>query len=189
MVVRITDKAAADTVGSTVGRTLGRTIARTIGQCILYGSFALFIGVFSTWPRYQHLAPEEALLRLSFKHPGKTKADCRERGAAELAKIPANMRQALDCPRERSPVRVRVELDGKGLYDESFPPSGWSKDGASTGYRRLPIRAGRHHLRVRFADDVRVAGFNFEREQTVEVKPGQVVLIDFAPDKGGVVIR
>lgn len=177
MVMRIMDKAAA------------RTLGRTLGQGILYGLFALFIGYFSTWPRYQHLAPDEALLRLSFKHPGKTKAECRERGAAELAKIPANMRQALDCPRERSPVRVRVELDGKDLYDESFAPTGLSKDGASTGYRRLPIRAGRHHLKVQFADDVRVAGFNFEREQTVEVKPGQVVLIDFAPDKGGVVIR
>ena len=164
-------------------------VAKYVGQGVLYALFAAVIGYFSTLPKYHHLEPDQALLRLSFKHPGKTKADCRQRSPEELARVPANMRKALDCPRERSPVRVRVELDGKDLYDESFPPSGLSKDGASTGYRRLPIAAGRHHLKVQFADDVRVAGFNFEREHDVHAKPGQVVLIDFAPDQGGIVIR
>jgi len=164
-------------------------VTKWVGQGVLYALFAAFIGYFSTSPKYQHLAPGDALLRLSFKHPGKTKAECRPRTPEELAKTPANMRQALDCPRERSPVRVRVELDGAGLYDESFPPSGLSKDGASTGYRRLPIGAGRHHLKVQFADDVHVAGFNYEREQDVDVKAGQVVLIDFEADRGGIVIR
>ncbi len=163
--------------------------ARYVGQGVLYAAFAVVIGYFSTLPKYQHLQSDQALLRLSFKHAGKTKADCRQRSPEELAKIPPNMRQALDCPRERSPVRVRVELDGADLYDESFPPSGLSKDGASTGYRRLPIAAGHHHLKVQFADDVRVAGFNYQREQEVDAKPGRVVLIDFAGDQGGIVIR
>ena len=163
--------------------------ARYAGQAALYALFALFIGYFSTSPPYRHLAPDQGLLRLSFKHPGKVKADCRQRTPEELARIPANMRQEMDCPRERSPVRVRVEFDGKDLYDEVFPPAGLSRDGASSGYRRLPIAAGAHHLKVQFNDDVRVAGFNYEREQRVEIKAGQVLLIDFAPDKGGVVIR
>ena len=163
--------------------------ARYAGQVALYALFALFIGYFSTSPQYRHLAPDQGLLRLSFKHPGKFKADCRERTPEELAKIPANMRQAMDCPRERSPVRVRVALDGRDLYDDVFPPAGLSRDGASSGYRRLPIAAGLHHLKVQFNDDVRISGFNYEREQRVEVKAGQVVLIDFVPEKGGVVIR
>ena len=164
-------------------------VARYIGQGALYALFAVFIGYFSTSPKYQHLAPDQALLRLSFKHPGKIKVDCRERTPEELAKIRPNMRTLMDCPRERSPVRVRVEFDGKSLYDESFPPAGLSKDGASTGYRRLPISAGRHRLRVRFNDDVRVKDFNYEREAEVDVRPGQVVLIDFAAEKGGILIR
>jgi hypothetical protein len=28
-----------------------------IGQALLYGVFALFIGVFSSWPPYRHLGP------------------------------------------------------------------------------------------------------------------------------------
>jgi len=163
-------------------------ILRFAGQAALYALFALVLGYFSTSPRYRHLESDQALLRLSFSHPGKFKADCRERTPEELAKLPANMRAPLACPRERSPVTVRVEMDDIELVNASFAPSGLSRDGAATGYRRLPIAAGRHTLRVRFNDDARVPGFNYERERTLEVAPGQVVLIDFASEHG-VVIR
>ena len=165
------------------------TLSRYTGQIVLYALFAAFIGTFSDWPRYRHLQTGEALLRLSFSHPGKIKADCRQRTPEELAKLPANMRAPLDCPRERSPVRVRVELDGAELYHEAFAPSGLSHDGASTGYRRLPIAAGRHQVRVQFNDDVRVSGFNYERERVIDAAAGQVVLIDLQPERDGVVIR
>jgi hypothetical protein len=164
-------------------------LLRYAGQAALYALFAAAVGYFSTSPRYQHLRPGEALLRLSFSHPGKIKADCRQRTPEELAKLPANMRAPLDCPRERSPVTVRVELDGAELYHETFAPSGLSRDGASTGYRRAPIAVGQHRVRVQFNDDVRVSGFNYERDRVIDAAAGQVVLIDFAPGRGGVVIR
>jgi hypothetical protein len=164
-------------------------IGRYLGQGVLYALFALLLGYFSTSPRYRHLEPDQALLRLSFTHPGKIVSDCRRRTAEELAKMPANMREDMDCPRERSPVRVRVELDGAPLYDEAFAPAGLKRDGASAAYRRLPIASGEHRLRVQFNDDARVAGFNFERSQVVNALPGQVVLIDFIEDKGGILIR
>jgi hypothetical protein len=165
------------------------TLSRYTGQFALYALFAAFIGYFSASPRYQHLQPGEALLRLSFSHPGRIKADCRRRTPEELAKLPANMRAPLDCPRERSPVLARVELDGAELFHESFTPSGLSRDGNSSGYRRLPIAAGRHRVRVQFNDDVRVSGFNYELDRVVQAAPGQVVLIDFSPERGGVLIR
>jgi len=164
-------------------------LLRYAGQTALYALFAATVGYFSTSPRYQHLRPGEALLRLSFSHPGKIKADCRQRTPEELAKLPANMRAPLDCPRERSPVTVRVELDGAELVHETFAPSGLSRDGASTGYRRVPIAAGRHRVRVQFNDDARVGGFNYERDRIVDAAAGQVVLIDFAAERGGVLIR
>ncbi len=164
-------------------------VLRYLGQAALYAVFALLIGYFSNSPRYRHLAPDEALLRLSFSHPGKVMAACRERGAAELEKMPANMRQSQDCPRERSPVRVSVELDGAPLYDETFAPAGLQHDGAAAGYRRLPIPAGEHRLRVKFNDDARIAGFNYEHSQTVHPVAGDVVLIDFAADRGGILIQ
>lgn len=162
---------------------------RYAGQAVAYAAFAAFVGYFATFPRYQHLQPDEALLRLSFKHPGKPVGECRQRTPEELAKLPPQLRAQVDCPRERSPVHVRVEFDGRPLYDETFPPAGLRRDGAASGYRRLPIAAGKHDLKVAFNDDVKVQGFNYERSATVEVKPGQVILIDFAAERGGVVIR
>jgi len=163
--------------------------ARYIGQGVAYALFALVVGYFSTSPAYRYLEPDQGLLRLSFKHPGKVKADCKKRTPEELAKLQPQFRTEMDCPRERSPVRVRVELDDQPLYDEVFPPAGLSRDGASSGYRRLPIATGTYTLRVQVNDDVRVQGFNFERTAQVAIAPGQVVLIDFNPEQGGVIIR
>jgi len=159
------------------------------GQAVLYGLFAGFVGVFSTWPSYRHLGDDEALLRLSFRHAGAIATDCRSRTPEELAKLPPQLRAQLDCGRERSPVRVKVELDGRPLIDETFAPAGLRRDGAAAGYRRLPIAAGDHRIRVEVNDDVRVQGFNHSGERSLAVRAGQVVLIDFIADQGGVVIR
>ena len=50
-------------------------------------------------------------------------------------------------------------------------------------------QAGEHRLLVQVNDDARVQGFTHERAETVRIRPGQVVLIDFVADRGGVVIR
>jgi hypothetical protein len=162
---------------------------RWITQAILYGLFAVAVGVFSAWPSFRQLAPDQALLRLSLLHPGAFLHDCRTRSAEELAKLPAHMRTAEDCPRERSPVHVKVMLDDVGLVDEHFAPSGLARDGAAAAYRRIAIPAGPHRLRVAVNDDARHADRFQTAEQTVQLVPGQVVLIDFDPRRGGVVIR
>lgn len=158
-------------------------------QALLYGAFAAVIGIFSTSPSYRLLEDDQALLRLSLQHPGQPKGNCRQRTPEELAKMPPQMRAPMDCPRERSPVTVRVELDGRTVIDAVFPPAGLRRDGASAGYRRLPISAGQHTLRVQLNDDARRNDFPHERVATLEVKPGQIVLVDFNPGKGGLLIR
>lgn len=168
---------------------LAARLVRGLGQALLYGLFAATIGLLSGWPALRQLADDEALLRLSFTHPGRLIADCRARSTEEMAKMPANMRQVQDCPRERSAVRVQLELDGTMLVDEAFAPGGLRRDGAAAAYRRMAIGAGRHSLRVRLNDDVRVADFMYERDQDIDVRPGQVVLVDFAADQGGILIK
>jgi hypothetical protein len=164
-------------------------VLRYAAQAALYALFAAFVGYFSTAPTLRLLGDDEALLRLSLLHPGKPKEDCRKRTPEELAKLPPQMRAPLVCPRERSPVRVRVELDGTAVIDESFAPAGLAKDGASAAYRRLPIAAGPHRLRVQLNDDARRSGFTHERTVDLEVKPGRIVLIDFDAERGGVLIK
>jgi hypothetical protein len=162
---------------------------RYLGQAVAYALFALAIGVFATWPGYRLLERDQALLRLSFSHAGKVSTECRQRSPEELAKMQPQMRTPLDCQRERSPVQVRLVLDGQVLVDQAYPPAGLARDGASSGYWRAPIAAGAHSLQVTLRDDVRPGAPVYERSASLDVRPGQLVLIDFKPDQGGVVIR
>ena len=115
-----------------------RGAAAWAAQVVLYGLFAFVIGVFSHWPPYRHLAADAALIKLSLVHAGKPVGDCRRLGAEELAKLPPNMRAPMQCPRERSPVTVELDVDGAPAARVAAQPSGLSRDGA----RRLESAAG-----------------------------------------------
>lgn len=158
--------------------------AALIGQVALYAAFAGVIGYFSSAPQYEHLPPDQALIKLSFSHHGERVAECHKRTAEELAKLAPNMRAPMECQRERSPVTVQLELDGKPLFAGSAPPAGLSKDGVSTLYRRFPVPAGEHLLAVKFNDNVRVKDFNYHREAKVNLKPAQILVVDFSAEKG-----
>jgi len=161
---------------------------RYAAQVLLYVAFGAALGYFSSYPAYEVMPPDEALVRLSFSHGAKPITPCRERTDEELAKLPPNMRLKLDCPRSRSPVRVEVEMDGKLLYDIVAPPAGIRRDGASTVYRRLPVPAGRHEFRARLSDSPD-GEFGYTAQEVVELAPGRVLLIDFNAGQGGFLFR
>lgn len=165
------------------------TVANVLAQILLFGAFGLVIGVFSRWPAYQVLASERAVVKLSFSHHGKPVSECRPTSAAELAKLPPNMRAPVQCPRERSPVTVEIDVDGQTVYRHAARPSGLSKDGASAVYQRLELAAGTHQLAVRLNDDARQPGYTHVREETVVLKPAQILVIDFDSQAGGITFK
>lgn len=176
-------------VSITAHQPAPRSIGSLVGQLLLYALFALVIGVFSHWPTYRHVGDDQALIKVSFTHTGKPLGECRTQSEAELAKLPPNMRAPMVCPRERSPVRFELAVDGQTVLTRSSPPSGLSRDGASAMYQRLVVPAGEHHLRVRLNDDARSVGFAYEREATVRLAPSQVLVIDFDAAKGGITLQ
>jgi hypothetical protein len=159
------------------------TTTRFLGQAVLYGAFALAIGYFSTAPAYTHLAPGQALLKLSFSHGAQRVGECRERSDQELAKLPPNMRVRQDCPRERAPVIVELEMDGVRLYRESLPPSGLSHDGSASVYHRFVVPAGTHRLSARLSDNAK-GDFNYRGEETLTLAPAQIVVVEFHAPTG-----
>ena len=161
---------------------------RIAAQLLLYVPLMALIGYFSTAPKFSPVAEGEALLRLSFIHAGERKAPCRQRTPEELAKLAPNMRAAQDCPRERSPLLVELELDGKVVLRREVAPAGLKSDGNATVYHRLPVPAGRHRIAVRMRDRPG-EGFNHAREETVDLAPGRVLLIDFVAGQGGFQFR
>ena len=166
-----------------------KNIMRYLGQAVFYGLFVAVIGYFSAAPAYVHFPPGMALIKASFSHAGQPKEECRTRTAEELAKLPPNMRIAIQCGRERSPVLFELDLYGKQLYRAELPPSGLSRDGVSTVYQRFAVPAGRHHLRARLKDSVRVPDFNYTREAEVTLAPAQVFVVEFSANAGGVVFE
>lgn len=160
-----------------------------VGQLLLYGLFALAIGVFSQWPVYRHLPADAALIKLSLVHTGKRVGECRERTAEELARLPPNMRAPTICPRERSPVTVELDIDGEPAVRVVASPSGLSGDGASAMYRRLTVKAGERLVAVRLRDDARSDGFAYTLERRVTLSPAQVLVIDFDAEKGSITLQ
>lgn len=171
-----------------VASVSAREVFRYLAQGVLYLPFMVAIGYFSTRPAYRQLAPDEALIRLSLSHAAQRKIECRQRTPEELAKLSPNMRAPLDCPRERAPLAVTLDLDGKRVVDVVVPPSGLTKDGAATVYARLPVTAGKHRFVARLRD--RAEGdFNYVREAELELKSGRVLVIDFHAARGGFEFR
>ena len=164
------------------------SLPRYLAQAVFYAAFVAAIGYFSNSPRYEHLPPGEALIKLSFSHAGARKEACHERTPEELAKLAPNMRAQTVCPRERVPVTVEIALDGKPLFRIVAPPSGLAKDGTSTVYRRVPVPAGTHRIAARLSD-VPGGEFNHTGDTAIDLAPGHVLVIDFDAGKGGFVFR
>ena len=162
--------------------------ARYAAQAALYAAFVAFVGYFANAPSFEQLAPDEALVRLSFSHGAQPRQPCHQRSAEELAKLAPNMRAPLVCPRERAPVLVELEMDGALLYRILALPAGLARDGASTVYRRLVVKAGRHHFRARLSDNTK-REFNYSAERSVDLNAGQALLVDFNAREGGFLFR
>jgi hypothetical protein len=159
------------------------------GQVLLYGLFAALIGVFSHWPTYRHLAADQALIKLSFSHHGQRVSACRPLSPAELARLPPNMRAPQACPRERAPVVVELDVDGRPAVRRVAVASGLSRDGASSVYQRVQVTAGEHRIAVRMKDSPGSGGFDYVREATVTLAPAHVLVIDFDAERGGITLQ
>ncbi len=157
-------------------------------QAVCYLAFIAVVGHFATSPSYVHLPAGQALVKLSFQHAGQRKEACRERTPEELAKLAPNMRAASVCPRERAPLTVEVEMDGQPLFAMTAPPTGISRDGAATVYRRVAVPAGEHRFVAKMKDAV-AGNFDFMSKHTVELRQGQVLVIDFDAKEGGWLFR
>ena len=160
-------------------------VLRAVAQLALYAGFAVVVATFSARPSYERVAPDRAVVKLSFSHAGARREPCRTLSPEELAALAANMRSGVDCPRERVPVFVALEIDGERVYHAALPPSGLAGDGPSSVYERFDIPAGPHRIRVRLRDTGRESGFDHEREVDVRLAGRQSFVIDFRPELGG----
>ena len=162
-----------------------RNPLRYLGQAIAYVLFAVVVGYFSTSPVYTYLDPAKALIKLNFSHAGQPKEECRRYTQEELDQLAPNMRKPMDCPRERVPLLVELEINGELQLKQFIPPSGIASDGAATVYEKFEVPSGAHTVSVRMRDSRREQGYDYTTEKVVNIESGQIVVIDFEPETGG----
>lgn len=160
-------------------------VFRAIAQLALYAGFGAVVVAFSGCPPYARIDSDSAVVKLSFSHAGARREPCRTLSPEELAALAANMRSGFDCPRERVPVVVELDIDGEHVYRAALAPSGLASDGPSSVYERFELPAGRYRIHVRLRDTVRESGFDHEGTADVVLAVRQSFVIDFRPELGG----
>lgn len=165
------------------------SITKYIGQAVAYALLMAFVGYFSTSPAYTYVDPQKkSVVKLSLAHAGKIIGECRDISEAQRKRFPPGARIPQDCPRERSNITIEFSLDGNIVFDRVIPPTGLSRDGAAYVYETFVVPAGEHKLEVKMRDDVRTQGFDYERKETVTLKGGRMLIVDFAPERGGFIL-
>lgn len=159
---------------------------RYLGQMLLYGMFFVPLVYITSNPLYTHQQAHMATLKVAVRHAGKIVGECTRLSSEEYAKLPANMKRPEVCPRERSSLRLEVQLDGDVLYAETVPASGLHSDGVSSIYLRFSVPAGQHRLRLAMNDDVSVEGDTWQLDQVIDLQKRQVMVVAF---KEGFVIK
>lgn len=127
--------------------------------------------------------PGQALIKLSLSHPGRRKEECRRRSREELAKLAPNMRAPLVCSRERWPVLVELDLNGKSIFARTVNPAGLSADGQSSFYSTFAVPAGRHRIAVRMRDRGDGQGFDYTHDAWITIAPAQALVVGFVEDE------
>lgn len=157
---------------------------RIAGQLGVIGMLFAAVALLSNHPVYRQTPPGTGVVMLTFVHSADRRADCRRLSAEEIAKLPQNMRRTEECPRERRPLYVEFDLDGRTVYHASLRPTGLAADGPSRIYRRFVLPVGEYDISVRMRDTARQDGFDHQRSDRIALTADQMFVIDFRSENG-----
>jgi hypothetical protein len=158
------------------------------------GGFAMLallfasVAVLSNRPLHRSLPEGMGVLTLSFSHGADRRAACRPATEEELAKMPPNMRRPEICPRDRPPIRIEFDIDGKRMFEAQVAPSGIAGDGPSRVHRRFVLPAGSYDVAVRMSERPQ-GDFDWHAERVLEIEPGANRVVDFRAAAGGFVFH
>jgi len=157
---------------------------RIAGQLVVIGGLFAGVAALSNRPVYRQTPPGTGIIMLSFVHSADRRAECRRLAPEEIARLAPNMRRTQDCPRERRPLYVELDVGGHTIYQASLRPTGLAGDGPSRVYERFVMPAGQYDVAVRMRDTPRSEGFDHERREHVALATDQMLVIDFRAESG-----
>ena len=162
---------------------------KLLAEIVMYGVFIVFIGLMSDWPSYQLVDDNRAVISLVFSHAGNRLSECRTLSQDELNKLPPNMREPNDCPRERHPVRVELRSGASTLYRQTVQPSGFWADGKASIYQRIEVPSGMHEIFVGVNDSGGESNFDFVKSVTIDLTSGRNLVVQFDEQTQQILVR
>lgn len=162
-----------------------RSAFRFLLQGAAYAAMAVLLGYFATLPPYQYGNAGLASVKVSLSHAADRVAPCVPLTQEEIAELAANMRRTETCERERLPLIFELDIDGETTLNLQAEPSGLWNDGPASIYERFEVSPGKHTVTARLRDTARTEGWDYAREETVELRPGLYFTITFKPETGG----
>jgi len=154
--------------GSSLGRAPGRALA---GAAAVFVALVVMGGVgLVSDLGYAAPVPSGSELVVTFKHPGQVSEECRELTAEEKSQRPVHMRQDEICERKRSPVRLRVHVDGEAAREITVAPAGLWGDMSSVALERIPVSTGEHHVEIAIADGTGPDPWRYTTERSLKFR-------------------
>lgn len=158
-------------------------------QPILYLAFAAAIGYFATLPPYNYGDPEAATIKVSLSHAAARVRPCTRLSPEEMARLAANMRRAEVCERQRLPVRLELDIDGRAALRIEAPPTGLWGDGPASVYERIDVAPGAHTVSIRLRDTARQEGWDYAASTELLLERGRYTTVTFNPEREGFEFR
>ena len=167
------------------------SVGRLIGFLILLVGVSWALGAFAAFPLVLS-PPDKAMLKIAFRHVAAFQRGARALSQEELEKLPRHMRPQ-NQERSRTGTRVDtvvlVDLDGRHLLQKTYRPSGLRHDGPTFAYEEVAVPPGRYRLKAMLAETAKGVEDGEQRrlwrlEDEVDIRPRQVLLIDFSEEAG-----
>ena len=167
------------------------SVGRLIGFLMLLVGVSWALGAFAAFPLVLS-PPDKAMLKVAFRHVAAFQRGARALSQEELEKLPRHMRPQ-NQERSRTGTRVDtvvlVDLDGRRLLQKTYRPSGLRHDGPTFAYEEVAVPPGRYRLKAMLAEAAKSVEDGKQRrlwqiEEEVDIRPRQVLLIDFSEEAG-----
>ena len=167
------------------------SVGRLIGFLMLLVGVSWALGAFAAFPLVLS-PPDKAMLKVAFRHVAAFQRGARALSQEELEKLPRHMRPQ-NQERSRTGTRVDtvvlVDLDGRHLLQKTYRPSGLRHDGPTFAYEEVAVPPGRYRLKAMLAEAAKGVEDGEQRrswqlEGEVDIRPRQVLLIDFSEEAG-----
>ena len=161
------------------------SVLRYAMQFVAYAVIAVLLGYFATLPSYRYGDAGQASVKVALSHAADRVKPCVQLTPEQIAELAANMRRTEVCERERLPLILELDIDGKPVLRLTAQPSGLWNDGPASIYERFEVAPGEHLVAVRLRDTARAQGWDWETSATVDLKAGRYFTVTFKPETGG----